>query len=78
NGRTDGDSKIISVVSKVQVIDEGNTIRRTYQITPAPPESKSYALELAARYSISFAQLKTTIESRDADIDAQSSTQTGK
>ncbi|MEL6309172.1 MAG: hypothetical protein AAFV98_01270 [Chloroflexota bacterium] len=78
NGRTDGDSKIISVVSKVQVIDEGNTIRRTYQITPAPPESKSYALELAARYGISFAQLKTTIESRNTDTDAQSSTQTGK
>lgn len=73
NDQTSGDSKIISVVSKVQVIDDGSTIRRTYEITPSPPESKSYALELAARYGISFAQLKATIESRSETLSAQSS-----
>ncbi len=62
NAETEGDSKIISVVSQVQVIDEGQQIKRTYTITPAPPNSKSYALELAARFGISFEQLKKTIQ----------------
>lgn len=62
NAETEGDSKIISVVSQVQVIEDGQKIKRTYNITPAPPNSKSYAIELAARFGISFEQLKKTIQ----------------
>lgn len=62
NAETEGDSKIISVVSQVQVIEAGQQIKRTYTITPAPPNSKSYAIELAARFGISYEQLKKTIQ----------------
>lgn len=62
NSETEGDSKIISVVSQVQVINTNGEIKRTYQIIPAPPNSKSYAIELAARFGISFEQLKETIK----------------
>lgn len=62
NAETDGDSQIISVVSQVQVINTDGEIKRTYQIIPAPPNSKSYAIELAARFGISFEQLKQTIK----------------
>ncbi|GAB5493109.1 MAG: DNA mismatch repair protein MutS [Phototrophicaceae bacterium] len=65
NAETEGDSKIISVVSQVQVIENGQGIRRTYTITPAPPNSTSYAIELAGRFGISFEQLKQTIKRGD-------------
>lgn len=62
NAETDGKSKIISVVSQVQKITEDGKVKRTYKIMPAPPDSKSYAIELAARFGISFEQLKKTIQ----------------
>ena len=67
NDETDGDSRIISVVSQVEVEhdENGQTVQHTYKIIPSPPVSKSYAIELAARYGISFEQLKDTIEKRD-------------
>ncbi|MEO1286793.1 MAG: hypothetical protein AAFV93_03425 [Chloroflexota bacterium] len=65
NAETAGDSRIISVVSQVQTIDDNGKVKRTYQIIPAPPNSKSYAIELAARFGISFEQLKKTIQRDD-------------
>lgn len=67
NEETDGDSRIISVVSQVEVEQDesGQTVQRTYKIVPSPPVSKSYAIELAARYGISFEQLKDSIEKRE-------------
>jgi len=62
NTETEGDSRIISVVSQVQSSEENGKIKRTYKIIPAPPDSKSYAIELAARFGISFEQLKKTIK----------------
>ncbi len=61
NEETEGDSRIISVVSQVRLEEEKGNIKRTYKIIPAPPDSKSYAIELAARFGISFEQLKKTI-----------------
>lgn len=62
NELTEGDSKIISVVSQVQISNEDGEIKRTYKIVPSPPNSKSYAIELAARFGISYEQLKKTIQ----------------
>ncbi|MGJ3240950.1 MAG: MutS-related protein [Anaerolineae bacterium] len=64
NAETEGDSRIISVVSQVHIQEDADTVRRTYKIVPAPPNSKSYAIELAARFGISFEQLKRTIQGR--------------
>ncbi|MDQ7026664.1 MAG: hypothetical protein Q9P01_15580 [Anaerolineae bacterium] len=68
NSETEGDSKIISVVSQVQIEsgNNGQQIRRTYKIVPSPPMSKSYAIELAARFGISFKQLAVLLKERDA------------
>jgi DNA mismatch repair protein MutS len=68
NRETGGDSYIISLVSQVQLEPENNTqqVRRTYRIVPGPPMSKSYAIELAARYGINFEQLTAALKKRDA------------
>lgn len=64
---TQGDSAIISVVSQVQLEEDGagELVRRTYKIIPGPPMSKSYAVELAARYGISYDQITALLKSRD-------------
>lgn len=64
---TEGHSAIISVVSQVQLQDNGSGeyVRRTYKIIPAPPMNKSYAVELAARYGISYTQITDLLKSRD-------------
>lgn len=61
-----GDSLIQSVVSRVQIVqnEAGNVIKRTYKITPGPPMSRSYAVELASRYGISLAQIETRLRER--------------
>jgi DNA mismatch repair protein MutS len=66
NTQTQGDSIIISMVSQVNITtnDEGEVIKRTYRIIPAEPMSKSYAIELAARYGISFDQLTSLLKGR--------------
>jgi DNA mismatch repair protein MutS len=68
NRETAGDSHVISLVSQVQLEPENNgqQVKRTYRIVPGPPMSKSYAIELAARYGISFEQLTETLKKRDA------------
>lgn len=67
NSETEGDSKIMSVVSQVQIERENNgqQVRRTYKIIASPPMSKSYAIELAARFGISFKQLTDMLKERD-------------
>lgn len=67
NVETTGDSTIISVVSQVEIetTDNGQQVRRTYHIAPGPPMSKSYALELAARYGLSYEQITATLRRRD-------------
>ena len=67
NTETEGDSQIISMVSQVQIESEhnGQQVRRTYQVVASPPMSKSYAIELAARFGISFEQLSNTLKKRD-------------
>jgi DNA mismatch repair protein MutS len=66
NSEADGDSQIISMVAQVQIAPEqnGQAVRRTYQVVAGPPMSKSYAIELAARYGISFQQLTETLKKR--------------
>lgn len=68
NQSTDGDSQIISVVSQVIVQEENseNPVQRTYIIKPGPPMQRSFAIELAARYGISYDQIKSLLKSRDA------------
>ena len=63
NDETGGDSKVVSLVSMVQI--EQETARRTYKIVPGPPMGRSYAREIAMRYGISFEQLKQSLETRN-------------
>jgi DNA mismatch repair ATPase MutS len=66
NAETEGDSKVVSLVSMVLVEKgaEGETARRTYQIIPSPPMGRSYAREIAVRYGISYDQLKASLQAR--------------
>ena len=65
NAENPGDSRVISVVSLVE-IEEGEdaSVRRTYRIQPGPPNTQSYGLELAARYGISYEQLTALLRKR--------------
>ena len=70
NGDTQGDSAVISMVSLTDERDDGTrhdaqaTVRRTYRIVPGPPQGLSHAREIAARYGISFEQLRTKLGDR--------------
>jgi DNA mismatch repair ATPase MutS len=66
NDQTEGDSRIISVVSQVEHKQDtdGQAVHRTYKIKPGPPASRSYAVELAARYGISYEQLTDVLRHR--------------
>lgn len=67
NREIGGDSKIISMVSQVdlEIDDEGERHRRTYRILPGPPVGSSYAREIAARYGISYHKLTAMLRERD-------------
>ncbi len=67
NTETRGDSCIISMVSQVDIETDstGQQIKRTYKIVPSPPMQKSYAIELAARYGISYEQITDLLRERD-------------
>ncbi|MCB9461747.1 MAG: hypothetical protein H6670_18995 [Anaerolineaceae bacterium] len=67
NADSDGDARIISVVSHVVIEhgDDGQIVRRTYEIKPGPPMSRSYAVELAARFGISYDQLTEVLRQRN-------------
>jgi DNA mismatch repair protein MutS len=66
NAETEGDSKVVSLVSMVMVekAADGETARRTYKIVPSAPMGRSYAREIALRYGISFDQLKSSLQAR--------------
>jgi DNA mismatch repair ATPase MutS len=66
NTETEGDSKVVSLVSMVTVekAPDGETARRTYKIVPSAPMGRSYAREIALRYGISFDQLKSSLQAR--------------
>lgn len=68
NADTAGDSQIISMVaSPVSQPDSAGPeaeIKRSYKVIPSPPAGRSYAREIAARYGISFEQLKELLEQR--------------
>jgi DNA mismatch repair ATPase MutS len=74
NAETAGDSRVVSLVSMVQIETgaDGETARRTYRIVPSPPMGRSYAREIAVRYGISYDQLKASLEARQ-QISAESS-----
>lgn len=67
NANTPGDSLIVSLVSLAQIEenDRGSEVRRTYRILPGVPSGKSYGVELAARYGISYGQLMDMLKKRD-------------
>lgn len=66
NAQTEGDSRVVSIVSHVALEEgpDGQVVRRTYEIKPGPPVSRSYAVELAARYGISYEQLMDVLRQR--------------
>lgn len=70
NAETPGDSRVISVISLVNI--DGQTARRTYKIVPGAPMGMSYAREIAERYGISFDQLTATLRARKAIPPAES------
>ncbi|HSJ58466.1 MAG TPA: hypothetical protein VLC95_14890 [Anaerolineae bacterium] len=88
NHDTPGDSRVVSMVSSridqatiAQGADEVAE-RRTYQVVKSPPMGRSYALELAQHYGISFDQLRQALVDRGAldgagaDDDARSASST--
>ena len=79
NAETDGDSKVISMVSMVQIDESvhGESARRTYRIVPGPPMGRSYAREIALRYGISFDQLTASLQARNQLPPAQEQSQAG-
>lgn len=75
NAETEGESKVISLVSMVSVERgaDGEIARRTYRIVPSPPMGRSYAREIAVRYGISYDQLRASLQARNQipnDVDA--------
>ncbi|WP_162909606.1 MutS-related protein [Aggregatilinea lenta] len=65
NGSTPGDSAAASLVARVVENPAGQGgVRQTYRIEPGPPIGKSYAREIAARYGISFEQLRRRLHDR--------------
>lgn len=62
NRSIDGVSKVISMVALVKnqkhEKQNENKVIRTFKIVKSPPEDRSYALEIATKYGISFQQLK--------------------
>jgi len=70
NAETPGDNRIVSMVATLIEEDEGSNggdsadIRRTYKVVPNPPMGRSYAMEIAKRYGISYEQLKETLTER--------------
>jgi DNA mismatch repair ATPase MutS len=66
NITTAGDSVLVSLVSLVEIDrnPEGDVIRRTYRIRRGAPPGKSYAIELAAKYGISYDQLTALLKQR--------------
>lgn len=64
NAETPGDSRVISLVSQVEKANGATAIRQTYRILPGPPQGRSYAREIAARYGISYEQLADMLRAR--------------
>lgn len=79
NAETEGDSKVISMVSMVQIDGNGDDehARRTYKIVPGPPMGRSYAREIAVRYGISFEQLTASLQARHQIPPEQEQSQAG-
>lgn len=67
NNEVEGDSKLISMVSQVDLDEDDpeERARRTYKIVPGPPVGTSYAREIAARYGISYTKLTGLLRERD-------------
>jgi hypothetical protein len=66
NAAVAGDSQIVSLISVAQIEDtlSGQVVRRTYHIVRGTPSGRSYAVELAAKYGISYEQLVTLLKQR--------------
>lgn len=68
NADTAGDSRIVSMVASLVSEPAGSgpeaEVKRSYKVIPSPPVGRSYAREIAARYGISFEQLKELLEQR--------------
>jgi hypothetical protein len=66
NAETPGTSPIVSLVSLVELEERPGetTVRRTYRIVPGAPAGKSYAIELAAQYGLSYGQLLALLQER--------------
>lgn len=64
NANEAGNSRVVSLVSRVTTTDDGETVHRTYQIVPAPPLERSYASQIAAKYGLSYDQLVAQLQDR--------------
>jgi DNA mismatch repair protein MutS len=63
NASTAGDSLIVSLVASRR--DDGDdTLRRSYRIAAGAPLGRSYALEIAAQYGVSYDQLTALLQQR--------------
>jgi len=67
NTEVDGTSRVISMVSLVEMEEQENGevyAKRTFKIVPGEPMGQSYAREIAVRYGISFRQLTDMLRQR--------------
>ncbi|WP_182914356.1 MutS-related protein [Paenibacillus sp. 1011MAR3C5] len=68
NEEVEGSSKLISMVAGMkEATDHGGTLsNRSYKVRPCRPQGKSFAMDIARQYGISFNQLAETIRERKA------------
>jgi DNA mismatch repair protein MutS len=68
NAGTEGDSLAASLVAGCESTpsesDGGESVRRTYEIRPGPPQGLSYARDIARKYGIELHQLLGTLKER--------------
>ncbi|MFF2888013.1 hypothetical protein [Paenibacillus sp. NPDC057967] len=67
NEEVDGSSKLISMVAGIKEDTEhdGTLSNRSYKVRPGRPQGKSFAMDIARQYGISFDQLAKTIRERN-------------
>ncbi|WP_165861169.1 MutS-related protein [Paenibacillus paeoniae] len=73
NSEVEGSSKLISMVAGIREGTEHDSIlsNRSYKVQPGRPQGRSFAMDIARQYGISFDQLSKTIRERNTDLLAE-------
>lgn len=70
NAQTPGDSDVISMVAGLEPedaeLEDASFRKRSFRVTPGPPQGSSFALDIARRYGISLEQIVERLDQRRA------------